>query len=78
MCLYGHLEGWSWGFGGQPTCGYAKCTRPAVFTGVPRVGVCCLECAPRPKVKFGGKTKTLAEVVAANVAERRRAYERET
>jgi hypothetical protein len=76
VCRLGHLEGWSWGLSGRPKCGYAKCERLAVFVGVARIKHCCLECAPRVKMKFGGKTRTLAEFVEENVRTRRRAHER--
>ena len=76
VCLHGHLEGWSWGIQGRPTCGYKNCEKPAVFIKVPRVEVCCETCVKRPKVLAFGEKMPLIEAIKRYVQERKNRYER--
>ncbi len=68
-CVYGQLEGWSHGY--NNVCGYAKCGKPAAFSGLPRVGKVCVDCIDRPKITLYENGRSV-KVTLRQYLERRR------
>jgi hypothetical protein len=66
------LAGWLWvPYGNSPVCGYKGCGGDAVASA-PRVGRVCRGCLGRPARRWQGRSVTLAEDIAARVAQRDR------
>lgn len=67
VCFYGYLPGWS-GYSSR-TCGYKGCNKHAIAKA-PRVKDVCKDHAPRVKIRLSGRSVTLPEYVAEQIAHR--------